>query len=127
MPIITKKYLSLQNLLYSGNFSQVRKIAKFLSFALMYFREFPIRKLPEFCQINFCEYRSFISRKTFIVLYCICRNIGLQHAQLLQMTKSKKITRINFRVLAKFFVLQGKLLKIAQISGNLRQFLLQKF
>ena len=36
MPISTKKYLSLQKLLYSGKPSQVQKIAKFLSFGCTY-------------------------------------------------------------------------------------------
>ena len=111
IPIITKKYLSLQNLLYLGKLS--RDVLT---------RIFNKKK---FCQINFCEYRSFIFRKT-LNFYYICRNIGLQHAQLLRMTKSKKITCINFRVWAKLFVSQDKLSKIAPKFEKFVKFFLAK-
>ena len=66
MPIITKKYLLCKTYFIWRNSSELEKSQSF-KFCVDVLTHISNEK--KFCQINFCEYRSFIFRKTlnFIV------------------------------------------------------------
>ena len=122
MPISTKKYLSLQKLLYSGKPSQVQKIAKFLSFGCTY----AIPNKKKICQINFSEYRSFNFRKTlnFIIFIEI---LAFSMHNFSEWQNLKKLSWWTFVCGLNSLFCKINFRKFPQNSGNSRNFILRKF
>ena len=117
MPIITKNYLSLQKLSLFWETFASSKNRRVFKFCIDVLTRIPDKK--KFCQINSCEYRSFIFRKTlnFIIFietlaYSIHNFCEWQNLNKLEL--NSLFCKINFQ-------------KLPLNLENSRNFLLQSF